>query len=25
VVKTELVTEKYLRHYERKSKDAWTA
>jgi len=25
VVKTELVTEKYLRHYERKSKDAWGA
>jgi len=25
VLKTELVTEKYLRHYERKSKDTWTA
>lgn len=25
VVKTDLVTEKYLRHYERKSKDAWAA
>ena len=25
VLKTDLVTEKYLRHYERKSKDAWTA
>jgi L-ornithine Nalpha-acyltransferase len=25
VVKTELVTEKYLRHYERKSKEAWAA
>ena len=25
VVKTELVTEKYLRHYERKSKDGWAA
>ena len=25
VVKTDLVTEKYLRHYERKSKEAWAA
>ena len=25
VVKTDLVTEKYLRHYERRSKDTWTA
>lgn len=25
VVKTDLVTEKYLRHYERKSKGVWTA
>jgi L-ornithine Nalpha-acyltransferase len=25
VVKTDLVTEKYLRHYERRSKDAWGA
>ena len=25
VVKTDLVTEKYFRHYERRSKDTWTA
>ena len=25
VVKTDLVTEKYSRHYERQSKDTWTA
>jgi putative hemolysin len=25
IVKTDLVTEKYSRHYERKSKEAWAA